>query len=175
MDLRIRRYATFAELEHYCRCVASAAGRASIEIFGYTDPKTREYADALGIALQLTNILRDLGEDAERDRIYLPLEDLERFGVTEHHLLGGVYDDRFRDLMAFEVERARSFYARAEQAIVPVDRPKLRAAEAMRRTYLEILDCIVAERFFVFGPRMGLSTARKVSLVASLWVRSLAA
>lgn len=175
MDLRIRRYPTFAGLERYCRCVASAVGRASIEIFGYSNPKTRDYADALGIALQLTNILRDLREDAARDRIYLPLEDLDRFGVSEQDLLRGIYNGRFRELMAFETERARGFYRRAEEAVAPEDAPRLRAAEAMRRTYAEILDRIAEQRFFVFGPRVGLSTLRKMSLAASLWARSFAA
>jgi phytoene synthase len=172
MDLGTRRYQTFEELERYCRCVASAVGRASIEIFEYRNPKSLEYADALGIALQITNILRDLREDSARDRIYIPLEDLERFGIPEHDLLRGVYNQPFREMMAFEVERAQSFYARAEAALVSEDESNLRAAEAMRRIYSEILDRIIAERFFVFGPRISLSAARKISLAGSLWLRS---
>lgn len=172
MDLTIRRYATFAELEIYCRRVASAVGLASIEIFGYRNPATRRYAESLGIALQLTNILRDVSEDAARDRVYLPLEDLERFGYPVEDLRLGVYNRRFRELMEFETVRARSWYGAATAALSPEDAPGLRPAEVMRATYAQILDRIVAADYFVFGPRLGLSRSRKVALAASLWLRS---
>jgi phytoene synthase len=173
MDLRGRRYATFADLELYCWRVASAVGLAAIEVFGYTNPAARDYAVDVGLALQLTNILRDVGEDAERDRIYLPAEDLEAFGVPEEDLLRGVYNRRFRDLMAFECERARRYYASAQAKLPAEDAASLRAAEVMRRTYARVLDRIVAERYFVFGPRLGLSRARKAALAASMWLGSL--
>jgi phytoene synthase len=172
MDLTVRRYRTFAELEQYCRKVASAVGLAAIEIFGYRSPATREYAEKLGIALQLTNILRDLREDAGRDRIYLPLEDLERFGVAPEDVLRGVYNRRFRALMAFETERARGYYRAAAERLPPEDVKALRAAEAMRATYAELLERIEAADYFVFGPRVRLSGARKATLAASLWLRS---
>ena len=173
MDLLKSRYATFAELELYCRRVASAVGLASIEIFGYTNPAARDYAVDVGLALQLTNILRDLSEDAERDRIYLPAEDLVAFGIPEEDLLRGVYNRRFCQLMEFECERARRYYASAETKLPAEDAASLRPAEVMRRTYAQVLDRIVAERYFVFGRRLGLSRTRKVALAASMWIGSL--
>ena len=169
MDLRQTRYETFAELEMYCRRVASAVGLAVIEIFGYRSSSTRDYAVAVGLALQLTNIVRDLGEDAERDRIYLPLEDLERFGIPERELLLGVYNRRFRALMAFECDRARGYYRAAERELAPEDAASLRPAEIMRRTYERVLDRIVAEEYRVFGRKIGLSRGRKLFLAASFW------
>ena len=173
MDLLKSRYATFAELELYCRRVASAVGLASIEIFGYTNPAARDYAVDVGLALQLTNILRDLSEDAERDRIYLPAEDLAAFDIPEEDLLRGVYNRRFCQLMEFECERARRYYASAETKLPAEDAASLRPAEVMRRTYSQVLDRIVAERYFVFGRRLGLSRTRKVALAASMWIGSL--
>jgi phytoene synthase len=173
MDLLKNRYATFAELELYCRRVAAAVGLASIEIFGYTNPSARDYAVDVGLALQLTNILRDLSEDAERDRIYLPTEDLAAFGVPEEDLLRGVYNRRFCELMEFECERARRYYASAETKLPAEDAASLRPAEVMRRTYAQVLDRIVEERYFVFGRRLGLSRTRKAALAASMWIGSL--
>ena len=170
MDLVKRRYATFAELELYCRRVASAVGLASIEIFGYRNRATRDYAVDVGLALQLTNILRDLSEDAERDRIYLPAEDLAEFDYPAEDLLRGVYNRKFRELMQFECERARRYYRGAEARLPPEDAASLRPAEVMRRTYEQVLDRIVAERYFVFGRRLGLSRRRKAALAASLWL-----
>jgi phytoene synthase len=173
MDLVKRRYGTFAELELYCRRVASAVGLASIEVFGYTNPAARDYAVDTGLALQLTNVLRDLSEDAERDRIYLPEEDLARFGVPPEDLLRGVYNRRFCDLMEFECERARSYYRAAEAKLPREDFASLRPAEVMRRTYEGVLDRIVEERYFVFGRRLGLSRSRKAALAASMWIGAL--
>ena len=173
MDLVKHRYATFAELELYCRRVASAVGLASIEIFGYTNPRARDYAVDVGLALQLTNILRDLSEDAERDRVYLPEEDLARFGVPAEDLLRGVYNRRFVELMEFECDRARGYYRSAERLLPSEDAASLRPAEIMRRTYEQVLDRIVEERYFVFGRRLGLSRSRKAALAASMWVGAL--
>ncbi len=173
MDLVKHRYATFAELELYCWRVASAVGLASIEVFGYTNPAARDYAVDVGLALQLTNILRDISEDGERDRIYLPAEDLEAFGVTPEDLLRGVYNRRFCELMEFESERARGYYRSAAAKLPREDAASLRPAEAMRRTYEGVLDRIVEERYFVFGRRLGLSRGRKAALAASMWVGSL--
>jgi 15-cis-phytoene synthase len=170
MDLVKRRYATFDELELYCRRVASAVGLATIEIFGYTNPRTREYAVDVGLALQLTNILRDLSEDAERDRVYLPEEDLARFGVPAEDVLRGVYNRRFAALMEFESDRARRYYRSAERLLPPEDAASLRPAEIMRRTYEQVLDRIVEERYFVFGRRLGVSRSRKAALAASMWI-----
>jgi phytoene synthase len=173
MDLVKHRYATFAELELYCWRVAAAVGLASIEVFGYTNPAAREYAVDVGLALQLTNILRDISEDGERDRIYLPAEDLEAFGVPPEDLLRGVYNRRFCALMEFETERARGYYRSAVAKLPREDAASLRPAEVMRRTYEGVLDRIVEERYFVFGRRLGLSRGRKAALAASMWVGSL--
>jgi phytoene synthase len=173
MDLVKHRYATFAELELYCWRVASAVGLASIEVFGYTNPAAREYAVDVGLALQLTNILRDISEDAERGRIYLPAEDLETFGVPLQDLLRGVYNRRFCALMQFESERARGYYRSAAAKLPREDAASLRPAEVMRRTYEAVLDRIVEERYFVFGRGLGLSRGRKAALAASMWVGSL--
>ena len=170
MDLVKRRYATFAELELYCRRVASAVGLASIEVFGYTNPAARDYAVDTGLALQLTNILRDIAEDAERDRIYLPTEDLRAFGVPEEDLLRGVYNRRFRELMEFECVRARDYSRSAAERLPQEDAASLRPAEIMRRTYEQVLDRIVEERYFVFGPRISLSRGRKAALATSMWL-----
>ncbi|MEA2624139.1 MAG: 15-cis-phytoene synthase [Candidatus Binatota bacterium] len=173
MDLTRARYETFAELEVYCRRVASAVGLAAIEIFGYRSPLTREYAVRLGIALQLTNILRDVSEDAARGRVYLPEEDLARFDYPAGDLFLGIYNRRFRSLMEFECERARSYYRGAEAVLAPVDVPRLRSAELMRRTYEEVLDRIVAEDYDVFGRRLGVPRRRKAWLAAAFWAEAL--
>jgi phytoene synthase len=172
MDLSRRRYETFEELSLYCRRVASAVGLICIEIFGYTNPATRVYAEKLGLAFQLTNIIRDVREDAERGRIYLPLEDLRRFGVTEAELLGGVYNDRFRALMAFEAERARDYYREAARALPAEDRPSMLSAEAMRLIYSALLEQIVRSDYRVFDRRHRLSTPRKLYLVGRAWAGS---
>jgi 15-cis-phytoene synthase len=168
MDLTTRRYATFADLRVYCERVASAVGLASIEIFGYDDPGTRDYAIELGLALQLTNILRDIAQDARRDRIYLPLEDLERFGVSEAKLLVAVDDPRasrspgLRELLAFEAERARSHYAAAAHALPERDRHAMRAAEIMGAVYRAVLEEWARRGHPVAGPRVQLSKPRKL-------------
>jgi phytoene synthase len=172
MDLSRRRYDTFDELALYCRRVASAVGLICIEIFGYFNPATRVYAEKLGLAFQLTNILRDVCEDAQRGRIYLPLEDLHRFGVTEADLLNGVYDERFRALMAFEAHRARDLYNEAEAALPPEDRAAMLSAEAMRLIYSALLEQIVRSNFKVFDRRHRLSTPRKLYLVGRAWAGS---
>jgi 15-cis-phytoene synthase len=177
MDLTIRRYPTFAELRVYCERVASAVGLASIEIFGYDDPGTREYAVELGLALQLTNILRDIAQDAARDRIYLPLEDLERFGVSEAALLSAAADpgsprpSGFPGLLAFETERARSHYAAAADALPECDRHAMRSAEVMGAVYRAVLEEWVRRGHPVGGPRVQLSKPRKLWIALSMLAR----
>ena len=146
MDLGRTRYATFEELRLYCYRVASAVGLVCIEIFGYRNPRTREYAENLGIAFQLTNIIRDLSEDAARGRIYLPLEDLARFDVSEDEILRGADTIELRRLLEHEVERARSFYAQAENALAAEDRAAMVCAEAMRSIYRALLERIASRR-----------------------------
>jgi phytoene synthase len=172
MDLTRRRYQSFDELRLYCRRVASAVGLICIEIFGYRNPATRIYAENLGIALQLTNILRDVSEDAARGRIYLPLEDLERFGVAEQEILEGTYSARFRSLMEFEANRTRAFYREAGRALPPEDRPTMLAAEGMRLIYAALLERIVRSDYRVFDRRLRLSATRKLYLVGRAWANA---
>ncbi len=169
MDLGRTRYATFDELRLYCYRVASAVGLVCIEIFGYRNPRAREYAENLGIAFQLTNIIRDLSEDAARGRIYLPLEDLARFGVTEDEILRSVDTPELRRLLESEVERARSFYAQAEQALAGEDRAAMVCAEAMRSIYRALLEQIASKGCGVVGRRHRISTPRKLYLVGRTW------
>jgi phytoene synthase len=171
MDLHQDRYATWDGLRLDCRRVASAVGLLCIEIFGYRNPRSRDYAVELGLALQLTNILRDLKADAKRDRIYLPGEDLERFGVREEELLQGTASERMRELLAFECQRARGLFFRAENVLPPEDRMPLYAAEIMGRIYLRILERIEERDFDVWGPRISLSGLRKAGIAFGIWLK----
>jgi 15-cis-phytoene synthase len=169
MDLTQRRYQSFLDLNLYCRRVASAVGLICIEIFGYRNPSTRVYAEQLGIACQLTNIIRDVREDAGRGRIYLPLEDLARFGVTEEEILNSSYTPRFRSLMEFQATRARKYYCAAEDALCREDRRSMLAAEAMRLIYAALLERIARTNYRVFDRRVCLSAGRKLCLVVHAW------
>lgn len=169
MDLARKRYRTFEELRLYCYRVASAVGLVCIEIFGYRNPQARTYAENLGIAFQLTNIIRDVREDAGRGRIYLPLEDLERFDVKEAELIAGQHSERFERLMAFQAQRAREFYALAESALPQEDRTSLLTAEAMRLIYSALLRRIVKSRYRVMDGKLSLSAPHKILLVGRAW------
>ena len=163
MDVSARQYTTFEQLRTYCYHVASAVGLVSIEIFGYTDQSARQYAVDLGIALQLTNIIRDVAVDLDNGgRIYLPLEDLERFGYLPSDLRARAYDQRFRALMKFQYERAQGFYDRAVRALSTRDRRTMVAAETMRAVYWQLLQDIKRDRFRVFERTYRLSKARKL-------------
>lgn len=169
MDLSRKRYQTWEELRPYCYRVASALGLICIEIFGYRNPSAKVYAENLGLALQLTNILRDVREDAERGRIYLPLEDLARFGVSEDEILGGVYSPNFVRLMDFEARRAQELYSAAQAALAPEDRGTLLTAEAMRLIYAAILERIIKSNYRVLDRRHSLSAPHKLYLVGRAW------
>src|SRR5215472_727489 len=151
MDLDRSTYDTFEELYPYCYRVASAVGLCCIEIFGYTDVRARAYAVDLGVALQLTNILRDVEPDARAGRVYVPQEDLRRFGVTVEQLTAGRYTPEFVELMRWEATRARRYYDEAWAALPTVDARRLFAAEIMGRTYYALLRAIEESRFRVFG------------------------
>lgn len=172
MDLSRRRYQTFDELYQYCYRVASTVGLLCIEIFGHQHASARDYAVDLGIAFQLTNILRDVMEDAGRGRIYLPLEDLHRFDCSEEDVLSGSYSGRLGALMAFECGRARAYYLRASAALASEDRGSLAAAEAMRLIYMRLLNRIEAKHFDVFGPKVTVPKYEKVTLALAAWGRS---
>lgn len=172
-DLEPFRCATYAELEAYCHRVASVVGLLSIEIFGYTSPGCRDYAVHLGQALQFTNILRDVKKDAERGRIYLPQEELDRHGVREAEILAGRYSDRYAAAAAAVAERARGFYAAARAALPPDDRRAMASAELMGAVYWKLLEKVAARRFDVFGPRpVRLSRPHKLALIAAAWLRN---
>jgi len=164
MDLEPIAFATFAELRLYCYRVASAVGLACIHIWGFSGDQAKVYAESAGIAFQLTNILRDLGEDAARGRVYLPSEDLVRFAYDAANLNRGACDDAFRNLMRFQVERARRFYDEGWH-LAPLLPPAGRAVFlTMARTYRGLLDLIERRNYDVFSRRVRLSTWRKLLL-----------
>jgi phytoene synthase len=166
MDLTTARYETFDELRKYCYRVASAVGLVSIEIFGYRNAQTKEYAVELGLALQITNIVRDVRKDLDSGRVYLPQEDLARFGYSADELDARTYNDRFVRLMEFEAERARQFYARAESLLPTEDRRSMTAAEIMRSVYSALLERMQRDRFRVFEKDYRLTKAAKLGHVA---------
>lgn len=173
MDLTKSRFADFEELKEYCYKVASVVGLICIQVFGYDDAQAKEYAVELGIAMQLTNILRDIKEDAERDRIYLPQDEMARFGYTEQDLMNGVVNDAFRKLMAFQVARARSYYD-SSRRLMPLIHSEARACPSvLHATYSGVLERIESSGYNVFEKRIGLSTATKLLLVARLWAGTL--
>jgi 15-cis-phytoene synthase len=172
MDVDKRRYASFEELHEYCYRVAAAVGLCCIEIFGYTDPRARDYAVNLGVALQLTNILRDLRADGERGRIYLPLDELRRFGCAEEDFLRGRYSQAYFELMRFQADRTHAYYRAARAALPRVDRRRLVAAEIMGVIYLALLRTIEARRFRVFERRIRLSALRKLALALGVFLRA---
>ena len=161
MDLTGARYETFDELSLYCYRVASTIGLICIEIFGYQNPRTRDYALNLGTALQLVNILRDVQRDAQRGRTYIPQEDLDRFAVRPSALLAGTYNDSFVELMQFECDRARHYFDLARQMLPPEDRQSMKAAEIMAAIYWNILKRIQKRCYNVFGKRIRLSRLMK--------------
>jgi phytoene synthase len=167
MDLSIKRYRTFEELRIYCHRVASAVGLVSIEIFGYRNPACKEYAIQLGLALQMTNIIRDVGKDIRADRIYLPQEDLARFNYSEKELQDRQDNDRFVQLMQFEAERAREFFARAADVLPREDRRSMVAAEIMASIYRGLLRRMELDKFRVFEKEYGLNKLEKAGRVTA--------
>jgi 15-cis-phytoene synthase len=172
MDLDRDRYETWeGDLEQYCYRVAGAVGLVCIEIFGYRDASARQYAVELGLAFQLTNILRDVADDAQRGRIYLPRADLKRFGCREEDVLVGHCTDAFRQVMAFESARAGEHYGRARFLLAEEDRQSLAPAEAMRLIYEQLLRRIMLRHYDVFGPKVRLTRPEKAGLAVAAWMR----
>jgi phytoene synthase len=172
MDLAQTRYQTYEELEQYCYRVASVVGLLSIEIFGYRSPATRDYAIALGKALQFTNILRDVGNDALRGRIYLPQIELERIGVRPEEILRREYSDRFRALAAEFARRTRIHYRKAQETLSHEDRPSMVAAELMGSVYWRLLLKLEREGFHVLHPEpLRLSKPLKLALIVQCWLK----
>ena len=170
MDLTRTRYETFGELQEYCMLVASSVGLMCRQIFGYRNESTRDYAVNLGIALQLTNILRDVKDDAGRGRIYLPLEDLRRFGCTEEDILDGRFTPAFRELMRFEVERARTYFRRAQEALTDDDKGFFFPARIMWSIYAHLLNRIERSGYNVFRRRITLPRLLKALIAVRYWL-----
>jgi 15-cis-phytoene synthase len=179
MDLQSQRYATFADLYEYCIRVASAVGLMCVEIFGCTDPASRQYAIDLGVALQLTNILRDVPGDLNRGRVYIPLEDFTRLGCHEGdlgseaiHAGHGVRSAAVKQLLAFQAERARDYYRRADAVLPRADARRLVAARIMGAIYRGILDRIEAADYDVFSAVIRVPRPRRALIAAATWART---
>ena len=170
MDLDIPRYASFKDLQLYCYRVASVVGQLSAQIFGYTDRRTLKYAHDLGLAFQLTNIIRDVGEDVRRGRIYIPVDELQRFNVTADDLFSLKETDNFRALMEFQIERAEHYYAKALDELPPADRKAQRCGLVMAAIYRTTLDEIKRDGAGkVLNQRLSLGKLRKVWLAWKAW------
>src|SRR5437899_4735847 len=172
MDLSIVRYSTFEELRVYCYRVASAVGLVSIEIFGYRNPRCKQYAIDLGLALQMTNIIRDVGKDLRDGRIDLPQEDLARFNYSETELQERQYNEHFLGLMEFEAAHAREFFSRAAAALPPEDRRAMAPAEIMASIYRGLLRRIERDKFRVFEKEYQLSKYEKATRIAAQLFKS---
>ena len=171
MDLAVTRYATFEDLYQYCYRVASAVGLVCIHIFGFNGKGAKQYAESCGIAFQLTNILRDVREDAGMGRIYLPQEDLDAFGYSEEHIRNGIFNDAFQRLMVFQVERARSYYDEA-LPLLPLVRSSSRAClAAMIGIYRACLEEIPRRQYDVYSRRISLSAWKKLVITARALIR----
>jgi phytoene synthase len=170
MDLTQTRYLDFAALEGYCYHVAGVVGLLAAGIFGYADARTLEYAKSLGTAFQLTNIIRDVGEDARNNRIYLPMEDLRRFGVAATDLLQARYSPSFAALMAFQAERARGYFAKAMAALPEADRRAQRPGLIMAAIYAALLAEIERDGFRVLTQRTSLTPLRKLWIAWKTWI-----
>jgi len=170
MDLTINRYPDFEALRLYCHRVAGIVGLLSAEIFGYQDRRTLEYAADLGMAFQLTNIIRDVGEDARRNRIYLPLDEIERHGINVTEIIQSRETDNFRQLMAFQIERALGYYREAFVKLPAVDRRSQRAGIIMAAIYRTLLDEIRRDGYRVLTQRISLTPIRKLWIAWRTWL-----
>ena len=171
MDLQQARYLDFKGLSLYCYRVASVVGLLAAEIFGYRDRQTQKYAHDLGMAFQLTNIIRDIGEDARRGRIYIPMDELKQFNVPAADILNGKYSDNFTALMQFQYERAERYYEQALAQLPAVDRKSQRPGLFMAAIYRTLLAEIKDENFQVLHQRISLPPGRKLWLAAKTWIK----
>lgn len=172
MDTHVKRFEKFEDLYVYCFRVASTVGLMSTEIFGYTEQKTLEYAEALGIAMQLTNILRDVKEDARMGRIYLPQEDLRRFDVSEKQIFAAQSNENFVELMKFQITRARKFYKKAEQGIPLLEKDTRFTVLLACRLYAKILDKIEQQNYNVFTRRAHTNFSQKILFIPGIWLQA---
>ena len=170
-DLGDQRFADFPALERYCHCVAGVVGQVSARIFGYSEDATLDYAHQLGIAFQLTNLIRDVGEDARRGRVYLPEDDLARFSLTRQDILQLRPGPQFAALMAFQTERAQDYYRRAFAALPAADRRRQRAGLIMAAIYRALLTEIARDGYRVMDQRIALTPLRKLWLAWTTWIR----
>ena len=171
MDLQQTRYLDFKALSLYCYRVASVVGLLAAEIFGFTERKTQKYAHDLGMAFQLTNIIRDVGEDARRGRVYLPLDELQRFDVPVADILNARYSDNFRRLMEFQIERAEQYYAQAMDELPDIDRKTQRPGLVMAAIYRTLLDEIKRDGCQVLSQRTSLTPLRKLWIAWRAWIK----
>ena len=171
MDLQQTRYLDFTALSLYCYRVASVVGLLAAEIFGYQDRATQKYAHDLGMAFQLTNIIRDVGEDARRGRVYLPLDELKRFEVSVADILNARHSENFRRLMEFQIERAEHYYAQALGALPTIDRKAQRPGLMMAAIYRTLLDEIKRDGCLVLNQRTSLTPLRKLWIAWRTWMR----
>lgn len=171
MDLQLVRYDDFKTLSLYCYRVAGIVGEMSATIFGYTQPSTLQYARDLGTAFQLTNIIRDVGEDARRNRIYLPMDELKQFGVPAADILGSRQTPEFQKLMEFQAGRAREYYRKAYAELAPADRKAQKPGLVMAAIYQTLLDEIQADGFLVLKQKTSLTPIRKLWIAWKTWIR----
>ncbi len=173
MDLTWSRYQNFDELRFYCYKVASVVGLICIQVFGYKNPEAQDYAIDLGLAMQLTNILRDVKEDADRGRIYIPLDEMEKFGYSEDELMNSVVNEPFEKLMAFQAQRVRRYFDSGLR-LIPLLPFRSRACPAILvGIYSKLLNRIEGMNFMVFNGRISLSLREKLFIMAKLWMQSL--
>jgi phytoene synthase len=171
MDLQNNRYLTFDDLRLYCYRVASTVGLMCIEIFGYKNKSAKEFAINLGIALQLTNILRDIKKDSLKGRIYLPQEDLKRFSYGEYDIFSQKYDERFVSLMKYEVERAEKFFEGATENLDLDDKKAMFAARAMQHIYRRLLEKIIDAEYNIYQKNIKVSSFEKVGISLGVWAK----
>ncbi len=171
LDIQQKKYFTFEDLLDYCYKVASTVGLMSIEIFGYKHESTKKFAINLGLALQLTNILRDVKKDAQMGRIYLPLDDLKRFNYSEEELFKNVYNQNFVSLMKFEAQRAKMFFEVATRSLRYEDKPAMLAARAMQHIYFNLLKKLEEKNFNVFSNDINVSRIQKTAIAFGVWAK----
>jgi len=172
MDLNKQHYANFNELYEYCYRVAGVVGLIMLKIFGYNDPQAKQHAVSLGIAMQLTNILRDIKEDLQRGRIYLPEDEMRKFGVTESNIWEEKIDESFKDLLRFQIKRAREYYVNSSQGAKLINDAKSRfVVLAMKEIYSKILDAIEDNGYDVFSRRVQVSNIKKISIALEILLK----
>ncbi|MDP4175080.1 MAG: presqualene diphosphate synthase HpnD [Bacteroidota bacterium] len=171
MDLQKNRYFSYDDLVLYCYRVASTVGLMCIEIFGYKKNSTKDFAINLGLALQLTNILRDVKTDAQNGRIYLPQQDLEKFNYSENELLNNVYNNNFVNLMKYEADRAREYFNKANRSLDFEDKPAMFAARAMQHIYYKLLQKIEAKNYNIYNNNIRVSKLEKAGIALGVWAK----